>query len=139
MRAKLTAACLVLLAWIVAPAIAAHAGAEQQTSKPARTAKPADRLLQSRVEAALSSAADLRGRKIMTQVQDAVVHVSGSVETPTELQSVGAIVRAIPNVKTVRFSIRVEPPPAAAPGGRGAPSGRGTVPSGRGAVPNPQR
>ena len=71
-------------------------------------ATPGDALLQSRVEAALAGAADLDDAAIAVQARHGVVTITGRVASVTEQQSVGAIVRAIPGVSDVRFSLTIE-------------------------------
>jgi osmotically-inducible protein OsmY len=139
------AVCLsIVLACACAEALrAAGAQAAQKESTSARTA---DRALQARVQSALSSAADLQGHEIVAEVRGGVLSLTGEVATPSELQTVGAVARAVPGVKTIRFAVRVvEPPPTPVgrgpePGGRGSgPSGSSPPPAGRGAAPNQQR
>lgn len=103
-------ALVVALAWFVfgaAPATAQASGA--------------DEALRARVEAALAAASDLPADSISVQVQGGVVTLSGSVvcedcggsSTPggagTVQQTLGAVVRAIPGVETLRFSLRYRP------------------------------
>jgi osmotically-inducible protein OsmY len=71
-------------------------------------ATPGDELLKSRVEAALAGAADLDDAAIAVQVHHGVVTITGRVASATEQQSVGAIVRAVPGVSDVRFSLNIE-------------------------------
>ena len=110
--------------------IAARAAGTQAGRAPAQTAKPpADAVLKTRVESALAAAADLRGRTLTADAKAGFVTVTGKVATTSELQTVGAVVRAVPGVKDVRFAVQVEPPPAAGRGaGRGAPAGGGASP-----------
>jgi hypothetical protein len=101
--------------------------------------KPSDEALKARVQAALASATDVPGRDITVDVKGGVVNLTGRVPSDAMRgaaypgaflqQSVGAIVRAIPGVKDVRFSVQFEAPSAApaAPQGRG----RGTAPGAR--------
>jgi osmotically-inducible protein OsmY len=112
---------------LVPSATAARAAGNQAGRAPAQTAKPpADAVLKARAESALAAAADLRGRTLMADARAGTVTVTGKVATTSELQTVGAVVRAVPGVKEVRFSVQVEPPPAAGRGaGRGVPDGRG--------------
>jgi hypothetical protein len=81
----------------------------------------ADEALRARVEAAVAAASDLPADSISVQVQGGVVTLSGSVvcedcggsSTPggagTVQQTLGAVVRAIPGVETLRFSLRYRP------------------------------
>ena len=83
-----------------------------------------DDALKVRVEAALAAASDLPADSISVQVQGGVVTLSGSVlcdgcggnATPggvgTVQQSLGAVVRAIPGVRELRFALRYRPPAA---------------------------
>ncbi len=82
---------------------------------------PSDEELRERVEAALASASDVPGQQIQVEVSDGVVTLSGSIvcedcggtQTPgglgTVQQSLGAVVRAVPGVQRVEFSIRTQP------------------------------
>ena len=77
--------------------------------------------------AALESASDLPADSLSVQVRDGVVTVTGTVvcdecggrRTPggsgTVQQSLGAVIRAIPGVTWVEFSLRYRPAPG--PGG----------------------
>lgn len=87
--------------------------AQEAVRAPSQTA--ADKALQTRVQAVLSNAADLRGRGIVAEVRGGVVTLTGKVATHFELQGLGAVVRAVPGVKTVRFAVQIEAPPPAAP------------------------
>jgi hypothetical protein len=89
---------------------------------PAAAQAAPDDVLRARVEAALASASDLPADSISVQVQGGVVTLSGSVlcdgcggnATPggvgTVQQSLGAVVRAIPGVRSLRFALRYRPP-----------------------------
>jgi hypothetical protein len=89
---------------------------------PASAQAAPDDVLRARVEAALAAASDLPADSIAVQVQGGVVTLSGSVlcdacggnATPggvgTVQQSLGAVVRAIPGVRELRFAIRYRPP-----------------------------
>ena len=89
---------------------------------PAAAQGAPDDALRARVEAALAAASDLPADSISVQVQEGVVTLSGSVicescggtDTPngtgTVQQSLGAAVRAIPGVASVRFALRYRPP-----------------------------
>jgi hypothetical protein len=91
---------------------------------PAAAQISSDAALRARVEAALAAASDLPADSIAVQVQGGIVTLSGSVlcdgcggnATPggvgTVQQSLGAVVRAIPGVTDLRFSLRYRPPPA---------------------------
>ena len=72
-------------------------------------ATSADQALTTRVENALSSASDVSADQISIETRDGVVTVSGIVSSGTEQQTVGAIVRAIPGVKSVQFSLIMGP------------------------------
>ena len=81
----------------------------------------ADLALKARVEATLMSASDVPGDSITVEVTDGVVTLSGSVvcqecggrRTPggsgTVQQSLGAVVRAIPGVTSLKFELRYRP------------------------------
>jgi hypothetical protein len=80
-----------------------------------------DDALRARLEAVIASAADLPADSIVVQVERGVVTISGSVlcegcggnATPggssTVQQSLGAVVRAVPGVTSVRFALRYRP------------------------------
>ena len=90
-----------------------------------------DDVLKERVEAALASASDVPADALTVEVSEGVVTVTGSVvcedcggrRTPggfgTVQQSLGAVVRAIPGVESVEFSLEYTPPepPPGGPGG----------------------
>lgn len=67
-----------------------------------------DEVLRARVEAALARASDVHADGITIDARRGVVTVTGRVGSETEQQSVGAIVRAIPGVRGVSFSLRIE-------------------------------
>jgi hypothetical protein len=89
-----------------------------------------DDVLQQRIEAALATASDVPADALTVGVIDGVVTVTGSVacdecgglRTPggsgTVQQSLGAVVRAIPGVESVEFSLEYEAP-AEPPNGAG--------------------
>ena len=87
------------------------------------TEQPSDEVLRARVKAALVNAADVPGRAITVEVSDGVVTLTGQVSSAgqrgvpypsaTVQQSIGALVRAVPGVREVRFSIQIEPVPPA--------------------------
>ena len=74
------------------------------------TTGPNEDTLEARVEAALASAADVNGAGITVDASDGVVTLTGQVASGTQQQSVGAIVRAVPGVRDVRFLLRIEGP-----------------------------
>ena len=107
-----SALCLAFAgAAVPPPAVAAHAQPAQ-----ARAARPpSDEVLKTRVESALRAAGDIPGKAIAVVASRGVVHLSGTVANTTELQSLGAVVRAVPAVRDVRFSVKVQPPAADPP------------------------
>ena len=68
-----------------------------------------DTSLRTRVEAALESATDVDSDRITVEANEGVVTLTGQVASGTEQQSVGAIVRAVPGVEDVRFSLVIAP------------------------------
>ena len=68
-----------------------------------------DEVLTERVATALASASDVDADRITIEASGGVVTVNGLVANGLEQQSVGAIVRAIPGVEAVRFSLAFEP------------------------------
>ena len=72
------------------------------------SATTGDQVLRARVEAALARASDVDADGITVDARRGVVTVTGRVASETEQQSVGAIVRAIPGVRGVSFSLRIE-------------------------------
>ena len=60
------------------------------------------------METALARASDVDADGITVDARRGVVTVTGRVASETEQQSVGAIVRAIPGVRGVSFSLRIE-------------------------------
>ncbi|MEE8131131.1 MAG: BON domain-containing protein [Vicinamibacterales bacterium] len=71
-----------------------------------------DEVLRARVEAALAGASDVDAAGITVDARRGVVTLTGRVASPTEQQSVGAIVRAIPGVRDVAFSLSIADPGA---------------------------
>jgi osmotically-inducible protein OsmY len=81
--------------------------------------RPSDEVLKTRVEAALANAEDVPGEEITVAVTDGVVTLSGTVPSDgqrgvpypgaTVQQSIGAVVRAVPGVEEVQFSLQIEP------------------------------
>ena len=81
---------------------------------------PSDEVLRERVEVVLANASDLP-EEIEVEVSDGVVTLTGSLlcedcggrQTPggfgTIQQSIGAVVRAVPGVESVEFSLAAEP------------------------------
>lgn len=92
---------------------------------------PADEILKARVVAALAAASDIPARDIAVEVKAGVVSLKGRVSAnsmrgvtyPTAMmqQSIGAVVRAVPGVKEVRFSIQIDPAGPAGPTGSAGP------------------
>ena len=74
-----------------------------------------DDVLKMRVETALASASDVNADSLTVAARRGVVTLTGYVASGTEQQSVGAIVRAIPGVEGVSFSLRIEPQDSGAP------------------------
>ncbi len=103
-----TAICAVAVASLGVPATAA-------------AQSPEDEVLKVRIVAALQSATDVPADSITVAVSDGVVTLTGSVvcqecggrRTPngfgTVQQSLGAIVRAVPGVESVKFKLEYEP------------------------------
>lgn len=85
--------------------------------EPAADSATTSESLRRRVEAALASASDLPAAGLTVQVQDGVVIISGRLDCPdcggsgtpggtgTIQQSLGAVVRAVPGVESVRFEL----------------------------------
>ena len=102
-RGNAFALALLLVACLATP-VAAQAGP--------------DEALRARVESALAGAADLPADSLTVEVRDGIVTLTGSVlcdacggnATPggagTVQQSLGAVVRAVPGVTSVRFALR---------------------------------
>ena len=105
----------------LALAICAAAAANFGVTESAAAQSAADLALKARVEATLMSASDVPGDSITVEVTDGVVTLSGSVvcqecggrRTPggsgTVQQSLGAVVRAIPGVTSLKFELRYRP------------------------------
>ena len=74
-----------------------------------------DDVLKTRVETALAGASDVNADGLTVAASRGVVTLTGYVASGTEQQSVGAIVRAIPGVEGVAFSLASEPPDSGAP------------------------
>ena len=100
-------AAVGLLALVVAAT--ATTGAAGCAARELRT-PVGDEVLKARVEAALASASDVNADRITVDASDGVVTLTGQVASGTEQQSVGAIVRALPGVAEVSFSLRIGPP-----------------------------
>lgn len=103
-----------VLVLVVAGAAASPYSTAAQASP---SQSPADRLLASRVEAAIEAASDLPADSISVSARSGVVTLTGSVlcddcggtRTPsgtgTVQQSLGAVVRAIPGVDRILFDL----------------------------------
>jgi osmotically-inducible protein OsmY len=108
------ACALVVLAMLT---VAAPPGARAQAPTPSR----ADSVLAVRVDTAIRAASDVPADSIRVEVSEGVVSLTGSVvcdecggtSTPggtgTVQQSLGAVVRAVPGVREVRFYLRYRP------------------------------
>ena len=74
------------------------------------TKAPGDDVLKARVEAALAGATDVDAARITVEARRGVVTVAGQVTNGFEQQSLGAVVRAVPGVDTVSFSLTIDDP-----------------------------
>ena len=107
MKSILAVVCLGLV-------VAAAAGASGCAARTlGRTT--GDDVLKTRVETALASASDVHADGLTVAARRGVVTLTGHVASGTEQQAVGAIVRAIPGVEGVSFSLTIEPPDSGAP------------------------
>lgn len=97
-------AAVVALVFMVATGASACAARAPSTS--------GDDELKTRVEAALTRATDVNAAALVVETSGGVVTLTGRVVSGFEQQSVGAIVRAVPGVSDVRFSLSVEDPQA---------------------------
>ena len=95
----------------VALAVTSVTGAFGCAARQANTTT-GDEVLKARVEAALASASDVYAAGITVDARRGVVTLTGQVTSPTEQQSVGAIVRAIPGVRDVVFLLSIADPGA---------------------------
>ncbi len=107
---------VVLLAVFWVAGLASAAAAQSQPYP------VADDVLRERVHAAILAAADLPGDSLAVEVQGGVVTISGSLScadcggsatpggTGTVQQSLGAVVRAVPGVTSVRFRLAYRAP-----------------------------
>lgn len=110
-------------------------------AEPQGARKSSDEALKTRVQAALMSASDVPGREITVDVAGGVVTLKGQLSSdsmrgvayPTAIlqQSVGAVVRAVPGVKDVRFLLQIEAGQTAAPAGSPATPRGGSPAVGR--------
>lgn len=90
---------------------------------PQQARQPSDEALRAQVVAALRAASDVPGEQLQVSVSGGVVTLSGNVACPecggratpggagTVQQSIGAVVRAVPGVRAVRFETQVDAPP----------------------------
>jgi osmotically-inducible protein OsmY len=115
--------CLASVLAVASPVFSAQSRPSQSRAAASQTVqRPSDETLRTRVQAAISSARDLPGRQIEVAVKDGTVSLTGIVGSTIELQSLGAVVRAVPAVRDVKFSVKVQPPPR--PPAPGAAPGR---------------
>jgi hypothetical protein len=82
---------------------------------------PPDSTIETQVRSALSAASDVPGSQLEVEVANGIVTLTGSVAcsdcggqttpggTGTVEQSIGAIIRAVPGVQSVRFMTEPEP------------------------------
>jgi len=115
---QVNGACLALTVGLVSLCALGVGCVSHSTSAVPLTATSADEALTTRVTNALSSASDVSADQISIETRDGVVTVTGIVSSGTEQQTVGAIVRAIPGVKSVLFSLVISPEAARAPPSR---------------------
>ena len=99
---------VVCLALLIAAAAATSGCAARTGTAPAA----GDARLKARVEAALASAADVSAETLTVEAAGGVVTLSGRLASGTEQQSAGAIVRAVPGVRDVLFSLTIDDPGA---------------------------
>ena len=99
---------VVCLALLIAAAAATSACAARTGTAPA----DGDARLEARVEAALASAADVSAETLTVEAAGGVVTLSGRLASGTEQQSAGAIIRAVPGVRDVLFSLTIDDPGA---------------------------
>ena len=107
-RIAATGVAVVCLALLIAAAAATPACAARTGTAPA----DGDARLAARVEAALASAADVSAETLTVEAAGGVVTLSGRLASGTEQQSAGAIVRAVPGVRDVLFSLTIDDPGA---------------------------
>jgi osmotically-inducible protein OsmY len=110
-----TCARALATALLLSAALAGRAACQAGTHVP-------DDVLRAHVEGAIRAASDLPGDSIAVEVAGGVVTLSGSLlcgdcggnatpgGTGTVQQSLGAIVRAVPGVASVRFRLTNRPP-----------------------------
>lgn len=104
--------------WALAVAVAMALTAPQGVAAQAPSESRTDSVLAERVAAAIEAASDVPADSIRVGVSEGVVSLTGSVvcddcggtSTPggtgTVQQSLGAVVRAVPGVREVRFYLR---------------------------------
>ena len=105
-RIAATGVAVVCLALLIAAAAATSACAARTGTAPA----DGDARLEARVEAALASAADVSAETLTVEAAGGVVTLSGRLASGTEQQSAGAIIRAVPGVRDVLFSLTIDDP-----------------------------
>jgi osmotically-inducible protein OsmY len=111
--------CLVLPTLFVALVLPACASSGATTStRPADVRSVSDEELKARVSSALASSSAPAAKAIAVDVSGGVVRLSGKVADSYELQDLGALVRSVPGVRTIRFSVQIQPPGESRPQGR---------------------
>jgi osmotically-inducible protein OsmY len=102
---------------IVLPACATTPAGQTRTQT-AVSSSSSDEALKARVSGALAASSLAAAKLIAVDVSGGVVTLTGRVGDSYELQDVGALVRSVPGVGTVRFSVKVQPAGASQPQGR---------------------
>ncbi len=105
---RLKGVIVVLAVCVVA---SGGSGCVARAGSTATTAAVSDAVLRVRVEDALASASDVNAGRLTIETSRGAVTLSGQVASGLEQQSVGAIVRAVPGVEEVFFSLSIEPAP----------------------------
>ena len=107
-----------MLSTLVAPIVLPACATSGRAAPGAQSRPVSDEELKSRVSSALASSSTAAAKAIAVEVKGGVVTLSGKVADSYELQDLGALVRSVPGVRTVRFSVQIQPPGETRPQGR---------------------
>jgi osmotically-inducible protein OsmY len=105
---------LSLSLWLFLALILVALGAPERASGQAKNGGFDDALISERVKAAINDDATLRTMDIAITVLDKVVHLSGFVNSLTDMARAEELARKVRGVSAVRNSIRVENRPSRA-------------------------
>lgn len=111
---RVDAAVLRCVAAALVCAVGAGPLAGCASAAPGRRAGVPDADLAARVERVLAGQAGIPGGAIAVAADGGVVTLSGRLRDHVQLQDLGAVVRAIPGVRLVKFAVALGPAPGSA-------------------------